>query len=312
MVDRAGLEHERLAPLERAARAAELDHAADRHDRHRSVLAPGGLDLRTSPGGRARARARCAASRASRRPARRSAAEARPWCRHRRAGARTRAARSQLGALLLGLEQHGLLERDRGAVGEPLEQAQTLVGEVGQARGRSPHGDPAANAVVRPAAARLRTPGGSIPSASAAKICVDLARVEQEGRLAAVDKGRCRRPPDAKPDDAGRGRVVAHSRPRPDSGSSPRAGPRSRPSTASTPINLATVRTVSPPISSAVEWASETTSANSSHAFALSASRRRDVVEAGVLERDRRVTGEHLEQAEIVLVELADRRAWTS
>ena len=42
--DGAGLEHERLAALERAPGAAELDDAADRDDRDRAVVTPGGLD----------------------------------------------------------------------------------------------------------------------------------------------------------------------------------------------------------------------------------------------------------------------------
>ena len=51
-----------------------------------------------------------------------------------------------LGALLLGLEQHGLLQRDRGAVGEAFEQAQPLLGEVGEVAARRAHADPAADA----------------------------------------------------------------------------------------------------------------------------------------------------------------------
>jgi hypothetical protein len=70
----AGLEHERLPALECAPRAAELDDAADRDDRDRAVVTPGGLDRERS--GRPRSsHSQVRASRASGRSARRSGVE---------------------------------------------------------------------------------------------------------------------------------------------------------------------------------------------------------------------------------------------
>ena len=133
MSTRAGLEHERLAALERAPGAAELDDAPDRDDRHRAVLAPGGLDrerswpapLEPQPGAR---RAEHLAGELDD-PALELVRRGHPGQLARELEQRAR----DLGALLLGPEEDGLLQRDRGAVGETLEQAQALLGEVGEA-----------------------------------------------------------------------------------------------------------------------------------------------------------------------------------
>ena len=207
-----------------------------------------------------------------------------------------------LGARLLGLEQHRLLERDRGAIRETLEQAQALVGEVAEIAFGRTDADPAAHA--EPGVQRRDRRGLELQGLFLREHVLDVVLGEEEGRLAAVDE-LCRSGA-AEPvgDERGGERVVqvADLRDAAVVGGmgvlephrallDPHQARNGAGGLGADRVDGAGlgdgIRELEPGL----------------RVVGLPAER---VVEARVLERDRRMAGEHLEQPQVVLVELAD------